>query len=70
MFNDAPAMLIDFWLNHRATMTLQTFVGAFLVDTHQTAVSGNIRRQNSCEPPFHIPTAPQARFDQFQQLRV
>src|SRR5215831_6723625 len=30
-------------------------VRALLVDTHKTAISGDVCRQNSCEPSLHVP---------------
>jgi hypothetical protein len=53
------AMLGDLRIDQFAPMRLQAGKGALLVDTHQTAVAGDIGRQNGRQPSLH-PLAGQA----------
>src|SRR4051794_888220 len=51
--DDATAMRGDYWIEQRLSERLQIGKRAFLVTSHQTAVTGDIRRQDRCQSSFH-----------------
>jgi hypothetical protein len=52
-FDDATAMRSDARVDQRPPGRLQIGKGALFVTAHQTAVAGDIRRQNGRQPPLH-----------------
>ncbi|MCP1972437.1 hypothetical protein J2R87_006177 [Bradyrhizobium elkanii] len=52
-FDDAAAMRSQRRIEQHPPDRLQPGQGAFLVDSHQPAVAGDIRRQNRCQTPIH-----------------
>jgi hypothetical protein len=51
-FDDAAAMLSNLRIDKFVSMCLKRRESAFLVNTHQAAVSGNIGREDGSQPPF------------------
>ncbi len=50
--DDAAAVFVDLGVDEVATARLKRCESAFLVNAHQTAVTGNIGREDSSQPPF------------------
>ena len=51
--DDAAPMVGDGGIDEGLSDRLQPGQRAFLVDTHEPAVAGDIRRQHRCQSPFH-----------------
>ena len=49
---NAAAMFGDLWVNEGLAQRFERTKGAFLIVTHQTAVTYDISRENCCQPPF------------------
>jgi hypothetical protein len=54
--DDTAAMRGDCGVDKRLSERLQIGERAFLVATHQATIGGNVRRQHSCQSPFHALT--------------
>jgi hypothetical protein len=54
ILDDAPVMLSDFGIEKRPPKRFESRQCAFLVDPYQAARARDIRRQNSCQPPFYV----------------
>ena len=51
--DDSSAMLLDLRVDQSTPMLVQPCQGAFLVGAHETAVTGDIGRQNGRQSPFY-----------------
>jgi hypothetical protein len=51
-FDDASRIFRNFWLDEFAAVRLECGQRAFLIGAHQTAVTGNIGREDGSQPSF------------------